>query len=207
MSLEQILQAIKAEGQAVIQTIQAEAEAESARIIREAAAEAAKLEAAIADQEAAKAAAERQQILQRARLKALETENFAGQMMVQQAIEKIMQYLQQIRSDPRYRLILSNLVAESLAARGEDHKDNNWIIQADKRDQELLEDCIHRLNLQGCIHIEYGLACRGGMILRDMGQRIFIDNTFERRLERAEVFLRQNLPEMLLPKNGEEGNP
>ena len=197
MSVQAILAAIRASGEAQVKQIEAAAREELAQHL----AEAQRLR-----QESSKAtlvpgAAERARIMSRARLKAQRILSDAREGLIDEAIDQARQHLASIRNDPIYPVILRQLTEEALAdLQGSLQEAETPKLEADPRDQDVLESILSDMDLE--LQVSYELDGWGGIIAkRNDGQGVVV-NTLEGRLTRAMPYLRQCLGDII-----DEGRP
>lgn len=189
MSLEAILEAIEAAGEAEVARLRAE----MASRVREILAEAERL--ASARREEARqaallpAAGERARQLHRAKLEALRMVGEVRERLIEMALAETRRRLVNLRPDPTYLLILRRLTEEAIAAISEEGP--AIVLEADPRDEALLRRILRDLGLD--VPLSLSLECWGGVVARSEDGRVVAMNTLEARLERAIPFLRREL--------------
>lgn len=216
MSLQAILEAIFAAGEAEAGAIEERAAIQAREIEAENL-----LEAQLAKEEAFKeasapAAHERSRILHQAHLEAMRILGSVRDELVEKAFEQIRERLSHYRSDPNYPRVLSKLVQEALSelegstdairTSGLSQPDlvpksprQDVLLLADQRDRDVLENILTtiKLDLPGADELElpilYELECWGGVVARSADGQIVSINTLESRFERAAPFLRRYL--------------
>jgi len=197
MSLQAILAAIRASGDAQVKKIEAAAQEELAQH---------RVEIQRLRQESSKAAsapgaAERARILSQARLKAQLILNNAREDLIDDAIDQARQRLASIRNDPIYSVILRQLTEEALAdLKGSLQEAEKPKLEADPRDQDVLESILSDMDLD--LHVIYELDGWGGIIAKSDDSQVVVINTLEGRLTRGMPYLRQCLGDII-----DEGRP
>ena len=205
MSLEAILAAIEASGEAERARWRVEAEQRAQHIRDEA-----ERRAAIVREEARRAAiqpaaGERARRLYQARQEALHRVGETRARLVEAVLAETHQRLAHLRADPDYPSILRRLLEEAVSALGEeeqgirgcqafsDEARNNGqaLLEADPRDEALLRRLLDERSLG--LPMALSLDGWGGVVIRSGDRRIVVINTLEARLERATPFLRREL--------------
>ncbi len=196
MSLDAILEAIEAAGQARVRAVEAEAQAECERLLAAAHEEAARLFEEARRSALETAAGERARLLHRARLEATRIIGEAEQAVVALALEEAREYLARVRDDPAYPARLRALVNEALdALRGSLLAGERPCLQADPRDRAVLEQIIGEMNDE--VTLTFALESWGGVRAASPGEQVLVDNTLEARLIRATPWLQRSLPALL----------
>ena len=218
MSLEAILAAIEASGEAEAAHLRAEAESRAQQIL-----DGAKRKAVTSREQARQAAlrpaaGERARRLHQAKLEALRAVGQVRIRLVGEALAETRRRQSALRADPAYPVILRRLVDEAIRALGfdlpraeEDHAGPNpprasmtygpdndesqTVLQADPRDEALLRRILDDLGLN--LTITPSLNCWGGVVACSSDGRVVAINTLEARLERAIPFLRRDLAAFL----------
>lgn len=204
MSVEALLAAIEASGEAEAARMQAEAESRVQRILDEARRKAAARREQMRQAALLPAASERARRLHQARLEAL---NMVGQVryrLADEAVAQTQRRLVAFRADPAYPLVLRRLVEQAIRALGirssdaDDGADKIGacsedppVLEGDPRDEVLLHRCLDELGLD--FPIQFSLNCWGGVVASSSDSRIVVTNTLEARLERATLLLRRDL--------------
>ena len=203
MSLQVILDAIRAAGEAEVREIEARASIQAHEIQADNI-----LEVQLAKEQAcleacSPAARKRARLIHSAHLEAMQRIGGARNALVDKALEKTSECLAHFRADPNYPTVLQKLVREALSeleGSPEDSQHNELDphshrkdihLQADRRDQDILEDILSKMKLK--LPVQYELECWGGIIAREKDGRIVSINTLEARLERATPYLRRYL--------------
>jgi vacuolar-type H+-ATPase subunit E/Vma4 len=192
MSLDMILASIESSGQAEIDRLRSETESRARQTL-----EAAERKAAIAREEARRAAlrpaaAERARRLQQAKLEALRTVGQIRQRLIETMLSETRRRLADLRADPDYPLILNRLTAEATAALGEaELRHGRVVLEIDPRDARHISHLLNELGIN--LQVVTSLHGWGGAVVTSGDGRIVVNNTLEARLERATPFLRQDL--------------
>ncbi len=191
MSLQIILDKIRAAGDAQIREVEKNAQVQVSGILAQARMEAEQAREDTGNHVSAPAVAECARILHRARLDALHIVGNVREDLVDSAIEQAQALLSNFRADPSYPVILQNLTEEALAQLRISEQDGRPHLLADPRDKALMTDILKDLRLD--ISVRYELECWGGVTARSEDGRVVVINTLEERLERATPFLRHHL--------------
>ena len=203
MSLQAILEAVAAAGEAEVNQIQERAAVNAREILANAMFEGdqAREDARVAA--SAPASRERARILHDARLQALQITGNVREALIDETLAKLRQELKDLRTKADYPQLLKYWVAETLSDLSdkapEDTGDaftgagsDQWVlIEADPRDRDWIET-IHKQTGQD-LEVRYCLNCWGGIIARTADDQIVAVNTIESRLERALPSLRRSL--------------
>jgi len=196
MSLDAILEAIRAAGEAKARAIEEGAQAEADRLLSGARAEAALLFEEARRAAADAAAGERARLLHRARLEASRIVGEAQQAVVARALEEARACLAEVRAGPDYPALLRMLVDEALAVLGGSLLAGEQpCLQADPRDRALLEQIVREAGLD--VTLAFVLESWGGVCATSPGEQVVVDNTLETRLIRATPWLQRSLPALL----------
>lgn len=171
-----MLREADAEAQAIIEQAEHEAEAllEQERSKSEQAARSIEVRLVRRAQE------QRSRRLNRARVEALEIIGQARQALIQQALERVSQQLEQVRAH-EYSDVLARLLDETLQAL--EDSPGPLTLRADPRDRSLLVELLDEREIE--LQVEYDLECLGGVAASTAEARISVTNTLESRLERA----------------------
>ncbi|HLE92834.1 MAG TPA: V-type ATP synthase subunit E [Anaerolineales bacterium] len=188
MSLQAILEKIRASGETQVQEIEKGAQSQVNGILAQARVEARQIEEDACANASAPAIAERARILHRARLESLRIVGDVREDLVDTAITRTRERLAAVRADSSYPSVLRTLTEETLAELASGGKAQ---LLADPRDRELLKNILGDLKLD--LPVSYELNCWGGLIAKSEDGRVVVINTFESRLERATAFLRHCL--------------
>lgn len=195
MSLHAILQAIRDSGEARVQEIESRAYAQAREIMANARLEAEAIRERSCAETVEPAIRERSRLLQRARLEALQTVGKAREALVDAALKQCRGRLAGTRGDAIYPEVLRKLIQETLTeleySQIATSSGGPACLQADSRDQKVLEMLIDELGLN--LPVSYDLECWGGLIARTEDDRIAVINILEARLERATPYLRRFL--------------
>ena len=192
MSLEAILAAIEASGEAEAARLRAEAEARAQRILDEAERKASTVREEARRAALRPAAGERARRLHQAKLEALRRVGEVRTRLVDAALAETRQRLACLRTGPDYPLILRRLIEEAIDALGEEERHSRAaVLEADPRDDVSLQRILDELSLD--VSVVFSLDGWGGVVARSGDGRIVVTNTLEARLERATPFLRRHL--------------
>jgi len=191
MSLQPILEKIRATGESQIQAIEQEAQLKSNEILAHARMEAEQIQEDASTDASAPAVAERARIVHRARLEALHIVGAVRENLVDTAINRMREQLASSRSDSAYPIVLRALVEESLKQLTASEGQGNFQLLADRRDRILLEKILNDLALD--MPVRYELNSWGGVTARSEDGRVVVINTLESRLNEAAPFLRRHL--------------
>ena len=192
MSLEAILQAIHAAGDAQVSQVENHAQAQVDTILASARQEAAKVKAKAFKNAVAPAAKERSRLLHQAKLEALHITGDLREALVDAALEEARRRLASLRAQAAYRDVLSRLVEEAVT-------EISRLLWREKRrllanrpaDRAVLDDILVELQLD--LPVQEDMDCWGGLVARSEDGRVVMINTLEARLERATPSLRRSL--------------
>ncbi len=188
MSLQAILEKIRASGDAQVQEIEKNTQSQVKAILAQAQMEAHQIEEDSCTTASAPAIAERARIFHRAHLESLRIVGDVREDLVDTAITCAHERITSIRADSSYPSVLCKLTEEALTELAPDGKAQ---LLADPRDMALLKSILEDLKLD--LPVSYELNCCGGLIAKSEDGRVVVINTFESRLERAAAFLRRHL--------------
>jgi len=190
VSLTAILDRIQAVGDHQAEDIRRKAEQEAQVILAEAQSQA-KHDYDNAYQQALEpVTSERAHLLNQARFDALCLVGNARDHMADEVLEAVSQQLQNIRASPDYRASLTKILFEILPGQDGLHSlEDSLVLQADPRDQALLESILQEKAMQ--IKVEYTLDCWGGLNARSPDGNIQLVNTLESRFQRIMPYLKQ----------------
>ena len=192
MSLQAILDAIRASGEAQIREMEARADLKVKEILANADVEARKAREEAFAKASAPAGAERARILHQAHLEGLHILGSAREETVRATLDQIRGRLAVTRTASSYPVVLRTLAEETLAEFDDSAAIGGQIeLQADPRDQALLSRILSDLGLT--LPVRYVLHCWGGLTARSEDGQIHVINTLEARLERATPNLRRFL--------------
>jgi V/A-type H+-transporting ATPase subunit E len=194
MSLDAILEAITASGQAQITEIADQAERQAADILDKARQEAQPLSEAAYQAALEPAAKERARIIHQARLEALRLTGETRETLTDAALDRTRGRLASLRSDASYPQVLKHLTQQALTELTGSEASHSLTyprLEADPRDEELLESILDAIGLD--LPVRYNLHCWGGVVAKSEDERVVVINTLEARLERATPYLRRYL--------------
>lgn len=192
MSVEAILAAIDATGQAEVERVHAAVEARVQQIMAQAEVAASARREAARREALRPAAAERARLLHRAKLDALRLVDAARSELVERVFEETRRRLAGTRTDPTYPDRLRRLLEEALAALGDAGAEGALpsveVAAGDEaRLRRILRESGRDLPVRGAFD------GWGGVVARSADGRITVTNTLEARLERATPWLRRDL--------------
>jgi len=191
MSLQAILDTIRAVGDAQIREIERSAQSQASEILAQARMEAEQVEEDASANASAPAVAERARIIHRVRLDALHIVGSVRENLVDTTITRTREHLASFRSDSAYPMVLHTLTKEALEQLTSSEGDRKHQLLADPRDEVLMEEILKDQNPN--ISVRYELNCWGGVIAQSEDGRVVVINTLEARLKQAAPFLRQHL--------------
>jgi vacuolar-type H+-ATPase subunit E/Vma4 len=192
VSLQAILEAIRADGLARVQEVERRAQAEAGEMLAVARVEAQRLRQQERAAEVGPVASECARIIQGARLEGLRIVGQEREMLVAAAFQQARDQLSSMRADRAYPGVLRRLTEEALGELGGSAEESvQPSLAADPRDQAALESVVHALGVQ--LAVQYRLDCLGGIVAQSQDGRVIAVNTLEARLARAEPFLRRRL--------------
>jgi len=190
MSLDVILEEIRASGDVQVQEIERNTQSQVNEILVQARMEADQIEEDSRAIASAPAISERARIFHRARLESLRIVGDVREDMVDTAITRTRERLASLRADLSYPTVLRKLTEEALTELASGSAGKTQLL-ADPRDRSLLKYILDDLKLD--LPVSYELNCWGGLTAKSEDGRVVVINTFESRLERATAFLRRHL--------------
>jgi V/A-type H+/Na+-transporting ATPase subunit E len=192
MSLEAILQAISASGDAEVHQIEARACTQVERIQADARREAVQVKEKAFRTAVTPVARERSRIIHEAKLEMLHRVGDLRETLVDTALERARIRLADIRKEDVYPDVLHQLVQEALTELELSSGDSGKVcLEIDPRDRALIDPILSAMNLN--LPIRDDLNCWGGLVARSEDGRVVVINTLEARLERATPYLRRYL--------------
>jgi vacuolar-type H+-ATPase subunit E/Vma4 len=196
MSLQAILDAIRASGEAQVHEIEARARQQHQEMLCKAQAEAERLRAEARLAALAPVAKERARITQRAQFEALQIVDKAREALVDTILEQARQYLATMRTAPVYPALMRRLIEEALGElKQPDVEVENARLEADPRDRVLVAGILSDIGSD--LDVDYGLKSWGGVRATSCDGRVIVINTLEARFERAIPYLRRCLAALL----------
>lgn len=199
MPLDNILQALEAEGERQVGEIEQAAQVEVERIRAQA-----KLEAATTRQKHLEAVqvpmqAERARILNRAKLKALRVVTAIREDLIVRVIETAADRLAEVPASESYAVLLRKLTEEAADSLGT-NRQLRLCVQS--RDVELMNHIIREMGISAIV--DPGLenetcpwGCLGGLVASTPDRRIRLVNTLDARLQRVASLHRSQIAEMI----------
>lgn len=192
MSLETILAAIRAAGDAQVSEIEAGARTQIYEIMATARLEAEDLEEEACNNTVAPASKERARVIHRARLESMQVVGGAREDLIEKTLERTRGVLAGLRTDRAYPDVLCRLLEEAIAELKSSVGEGVQVqVEADPKDFDLLESMLRHMVLD--LQVSYTLNGWGGLVARSKDGRVVVSNILETRLERALPFLRQYL--------------
>jgi vacuolar-type H+-ATPase subunit E/Vma4 len=192
MSLQAIVEAIRAAGEAQALEIERQARSQAGQILTNARMQADTISERACAETVVPAARERARIIHRARLEALRQLGHAREALVDAALDQVRGRLAGMRGDDSYPLVFKYLTEEALSALNLSANCAPMIsLQADPRDRVILEAHLHELGSE--VAVDYDVECWGGAVARSDDNRIVVINTLESRIEKATPYLRRYL--------------
>ncbi len=185
MGLADILDAVRREGDEEVARVVAARDEAVAAVWRAARDEAQAVEAAAAASRDAALATEAGVVRHRAELHVERRLQEAREAVFQDILGRARDRLSRHRLDPGYTATLDALLTECTAFLGD-----LAVVMADPRDVELVRAALARIGSDATV--ESSLECWGGIVAGD-GNGVFVRNTLEDRLQRAEAELRRRL--------------
>ena len=192
MSLQAILDVIRAAGDAKLHELARSSDTQ----VREILANASEVAQKIGEEACAKAAApadrERARILHRANLESLRLLGNVREELVTAALDQTRGRLANARNEHFYPAVLRRLVEETLTEFDEQDQETGQIeLRVDLHDQALISRILSDMGLTLPIH--YDVSCWGGLTAQSKDGKIVVVNTLEARLQRALPYLRRFL--------------
>ena len=192
MSLNAILEAIRASGQAEVAGIEAQAQAQAETILAQAQAEAERLQQGARATGMSQAKREEDRVLLEVRSQVLKIVGEARQALVEQTLARTRQQLADLRATSTYPAVLRHLTVEALDELYPCLEGGERVcLRADQRDQELLGPFLaeHFPDML----VNYDLDCWGGIIAQSEDGRIVAINTLQARFERGRPHLQRHM--------------
>lgn len=192
MSLQAILERIRAAGEAQTGEILEQARREAQQILDDAQADANQSYHRAYRDALEPSAGECARIRNAA---VFEANCLSGQLreaFIQSVFDCVRQQMTEIRQTAGYRQALQGILTEVLPANnGVECLKDRVVLEADPRDRDLLQDLLRSSGLD--VPVCYTLNCWGGLIARAPDGTWKMTNTLESRLERAMPYLRQQI--------------
>ncbi len=188
MALVEILSALRREGDEEVARITAERDMAVAAVMRSAREQAKQVEATAATARDGARTNEADVMRHRADLHVERRLQEAREAVFQEILGRAKDRLSRYRRDPEYPATLEALLEECLTFLG-----TIEVVIADQRDAELVESMLSRLDPA---QLQPTLECWGGVVAHD-GKGVFVRNTLEARLGRAEADLRRQIGDLV----------
>ena len=192
MSIQAILDAIRASGEARVKEIESQGQVQVRGILAEAEEECQRLREIEHAAVVGPAGGERARILHHARLQALRMVGDVREELIDAALNQARGHLASIRADKTYPEVLAGLKQEALAQVKATMKDGDSArLIADSKDKKLLEAGGAKAGAE--VPVDYELDCWGGLTATSEDGKVVAINTLEARLKRAAPYLRRDL--------------
>jgi V/A-type H+-transporting ATPase subunit E len=192
MSLQVILDSIRAAGEAQLREMDLRKSAEIREILADADLQAHEIQEEARETAALPAGRERARIIHRARLDGLHNLGNVREALIDTTLDQTRGRLANLRADSTYPQVLRQFTEEALAeVSGSLEEAAKARLDADPRDQDLVVKILSDLGLT--LPVNYNLECWGGLIAQSEDGRVVVINTLEARLERAIPYLRRYL--------------
>jgi vacuolar-type H+-ATPase subunit E/Vma4 len=192
MSLNVILDTIRASGEAQVREIEMHAYTQTREILANASLEAERIKEETCAAEIAVAVKERARVLHHARIEALQITGNEREGLVDSALDQIRGHLAGMRTDAAYSAVLHRLIREAINELASSMDEPGKArLEADLHDRKQLDDILNETGLN--LEVSYNLNCWGGIIAKSLDDRVVVINTLEARLERATPYLRRYL--------------
>jgi len=192
MSLNAILEAIRASGQVEVAGIEAQAQTQAETIVAQARAEAERLQQGAWATGMSQAKREEARVLLEARSQVLKIVGEARQALVEETLARTRQQLADLRAASTYPAVLLHLTVETLDELYPCLEGGERVcLRADQRDQELLEPFLEERFPD--MLVNYDMDCWGGIIAQSEDGRIVAINTLEARFERGRPHLQRHM--------------
>jgi len=188
VALVEILSALRREGDEEVARITAESDMTVAAVMRSAREQARQEEARAATARDGALANEAEVIRHRADLHVERRLQEAREAVFQEILGRAKDRLSRYRGDSEYPATLEALLEECRAFLG-----TIEVVMADQQDAELVESMLSRLRPA---QLQPTLECWGGAVAHN-GKGVFVRNTLEERLGRAEADLRQQIGDLV----------
>ena len=188
MALAEILEALRKEGDEEIARITADRDAAVADLMQTARRQAKQAEAVAATARDDSLSNDADVIRHRAELHVERRLQKAREEVFQEILAVARDRLAHYRRDPGYPACLATLVRECSA-----FLSTLEVVMADPRDEVLVEKTLSDIDLA---EVQFSLECWGGIVAHD-GKGVYVRNTFEDRLRRAEPDLRRQIGQLV----------
>jgi vacuolar-type H+-ATPase subunit E/Vma4 len=191
MALQDILHIIVADAEHEAATIEQAGEAAYQARLQAAAAQAEALRAGILAEAQRDAEHEKARRLHRVKLEALREQVLVQEAAFKEAVRRSQQQLAQVRQQPDYATVLTQLLAEALAP-----FDEPVVVMVHPNDAGIIRDILSAPGHPPCqVEIDNNLA--PGVVVRSHDGRLVSDNTLASRLQRALPDLHSLLSDLL----------
>lgn len=192
MSLEGILEEIRARGETDLLDIEKHTAARVDQILGQAREEAESVKREVCEEIAAPARAEGSRLINEAQLGALRIRDEARQRAIEKTRERVQARLAEVRGRDGYADLMRRLLQAAVDdVRITMGQDEDVHLQADARDEALIEEILQDYDQD--LSASYDLEVWGGLIARSQDDRVTVNNTLESRLEQAWSSVRRYL--------------
>lgn len=192
MSLSVILEAIRATGKAQVEHIESDCALQIQELLQQADLEVENSRQQALETALAPSYGERARIIHQTRQRALHALGNVRESIVDAALDQTKGHLAGMRTDASYPKVLRRLAEEAITELQETlSQPSGYQLEADQRDRILLEKILAEKEIT--VNVSYTLDVWGGVIARNLDNRVVVINTLEARLERASPFLRRYL--------------
>lgn len=192
MSLEAILEEIRARGDTDLLDIEKHTETRVDQIFGQARKEAADIKREVCEDIIVPARDEGSRIINEAQLQALRIRDEGRQAAIDETWERVRARLADLRDGDAYtdlmRALLGDAINEIRITVGEDEE---VLLQADARDEAVVNEILAGYDQE--VSASYDLEVWGGLVVRSQDGRVTVRNTLSSRLERAWPSLRRYL--------------
>lgn len=192
MSLEAILEEIRARGDTDLLDIEKHTATRVDQILEQAREEAESIKREVCEEIIAPARDERSRIINQAQLMALRIRDDARQAAIEETRERVRARLAEVRRVEGYTDLMQRFLQAAIddmrITVGEDEEVH---LQADARDETVVEEILEDYDQN--VSASYDLEVWGGLIIRSQDDRVTVNNTLESRLERAWPSVRRYL--------------
>ena len=192
MSLEAILEEIRARGNTDLLDIEKHTETRVDQILGQAREEARDIKREVCEDIIAPARDEGSRLINEAQLKALRIRDEARQAAIAETLERVRARLAEVRDGDAYADLMRGLLRDAVEdLRITVGEDEDVHLQADERDERVVGEILEDYDQN--VSASYDLEVWGGLVVRSRDGRVTVRNTLSSRLERAWPSLRRYL--------------
>lgn len=192
MSLEAILEEIRARGNTDLLDIEKHTENRVDQILGQAREEAGDIKREVCEDIIAPARDEGSRLINEAQLKALRIRDEARQAAIAETLERVRARLAEVRDGDAYADLMRGLLRDAVEdLRITVGEDEDVHLQADERDERVVSEILEGYDQN--VSASYDLEVWGGLVVRSRDGRVTVRNTLSSRLERAWPSLRRYL--------------